>query len=413
MSKNISVVHIGTEISHSSAPLRIHEAVKTAGIDSRILTLRSKVDNSDIEICEKKLHYKIKNKIYSEKEKHELQNYPNKMNVPFSFGAMGLDVSKMDIVQRADILHLHWINGQFLAYQDIAKLGKLGKPIVWTFHDSWPMTGGCHVRYGCMGFAKQCGNCPELSSAEQCDISNRIIKNKKKYYPIAGITTVAPSRWMDENIRKSYLFSESKHAQIGNPLDLDIFKPTSITQKKNDKIVILFGANGVMDLEYKGYQYFVEAMSYLKKKYSILGEKIQIDIFGTEITNYPGLEAYKCKALGYIKSDEEMAEAYSNADIYAFPSLDDNLPGTVMECLACKTPVVCFNTCGIPEMVQHKINGYVAEFKNAHDFAEGIMWVMQNNHNNCLGSNGRNYILENFNLKKIGEKYKELYNMLM
>ena len=101
------------------------------------------------------------------------------------------------------------------------------------------------------------------------------------------------------------------------------------------------------------------------------------------------------------------------ADIYVFPSLDDNLPGTVMEALACETPVATFSTGGIPDMVHHKKNGYVAEYKNAKDLAEGIIWIYHNNLNNILGKNGRKHILSTYSMQNIGTQYKKLYEELL
>ena len=406
----IKVVHISTAISHSSAPLRIHHAVRKSGISSEILTLRSSADNEKIEIFNLPFNYKIKNKLLSFCEGQVLKRY-NRGDLPFSFGAVGVDLSKNRFIKNADIIHMHWINGQFLSFRSVAKLISLGKPIVWTFHDSWPMTGGCHVRYGCDKFQYECGNCPELHSDLENDVTRKIIKLKKKYYHIANIVTVSPSKWMYENVQKSSLFSQGVNTQIANPLDLKIFSMKNCENifDKKEKITLLFGASGALELEYKGFRYFTQAMQYLSIKYKELAQKIEINIFGTLNSNFVGLENYRCNGLGYIHSDSDMAEVYKNADIYVFPSLDDNLPGTVMESLACGTPVVAFETGGVPEMVQHKENGYIAQYKDYADLADGIAWVMENNGGNRLGCNARARIEEKYEVKIIGDLYKQLY----
>ena len=403
----IKVVHIGTAISHSSAPLRIHKAVKKAGVESCILTFQKSIENEDVHLAKKNLKYKIWNKFMFYYEKKQLGKY-SKENLPFSFGAMGIDLSQNEFVKNADIIHLHWINGQFLSYYNIKQLAKLKKPIVWTFHDSWPMTGGCHVRYGCEGFKKNCGCCPELNSLNPKDITAKIMRQKREIYPTDKIITVAPSKWMHDNINESSLFGKCYNVQIGNPLDLEIFSGKD-GNGKDEKIRILFGASGALELEYKGYQYFAKAMEYLYKTQKELAAKIEINIFGTEIKEFPGLENYECKALGYIKSEEKMAEMYRNADIYVFPSLDDNLPGTVMESLACETPVVAFQTGGVPELVQHKINGYVAKYKDSVDLADGIVWVKENRNEMKLGKKAREHIEMRYNEEIIGKNYVDLY----
>lgn len=406
--KTIKVVHIGTEISNSSAPLRIHKAVKGVGVDSKIVTLKSSVSRDDIYEVKRHFLYRCLNKIISYKENYLLGKFKEKENVPFSFGQMGISITKNKMIQQADILHLHWINGQFLSYKEINKLANMGKTIVWTFHDSWPMTGGCHVRYGCDRFMQACGCCPELHSTKQNDITNRIMRKKHKYFAGENMVIVCPSKWMCKNVKCSSVFSKCRIKKIGNPLDLRTFCNHK-QQVMDDKIRILFGASGALELEYKGYKYFVEALNYIKEKHSDIANRIVIQIFGTQNSSFEGLEGFKSEALGYIQTEEEMAKVYGQADIYVFPSIDDNLPGTVMESLACETPVVAFETGGVPEMVQHKENGYVAQYKNAIDLAEGILWVIGNNQGNSLGTLGRKFIEKNFEMQCIGQKYYELY----
>lgn len=411
--ENIKVLHIGTEISPSSAPLRIHNAVKQAGIDSKLLVLRKKVENDDIVVIKRTLATKIQIKLVNKGRQKKLSHYEME-NAPFSFGDVGNKIYTHDLVKEADILHLHWINGDYLSYKEIGRLVAMGKPIVWTFHDSWPMTGGCHVRYGCEKFKAECGCCPLLDSKNVNDITHDIWREKEKYYNAEHITVVAPSGWMLSNVKQSKLFSSSRTVQIGNPLDFDVFcSQRHAVDNKEKQIKILFGANGALELKYKGYAYFVKAMRHIKITYPEIADRIVIYIFGTDIKNYEGLGDFPCEALGFIHSEKEMAEVYSMADIYVFPSIDDNLPGTVMESLACETPVVAFETGGVPEMVKHKKNGYVARYKDYQDLAEGIAWVCENNANNVLGRAGRKHIEEEYAMERIAAQYIGLYENLM
>ncbi len=407
------VIHLTNSINHSSAPLRLVKALQLVGVESSLVVFTSNqiIDNQII--YKKNIFDKISNRVISKKEDNLIKKYKRE-DLPFSFGGSGVDLSRLNEIKQADIIHLHWINGQFLSYKSIDKLMKLGKPVVWTFHDSWPMTGGCHVRYGCERFMTGCGKCHELNSENENDITSHIIKQKQKYYHTKNIITVSPSKWMYENVCTSLLFSKSKNYQIGNPLDTELFsgKEKFVDFDQNDKINILFGSSGTISSKYKGYRYFVEAMKVLKEKNPTLSERIVINIFGTTETEFPDLIGYKTKSFGYIKSDEKMAEAYRNSDIYVFPSLDDNLPGTVMECLSCETPVVCFDTCGVPEMVKHKENGYVARFKDSEDLEAGIEWVWSKNIENKLGKEGRNYINSVYKSDIIAKEYLELYKTL-
>ncbi len=409
----MKVVHLTNSINHSSAPLRLVKALSKAGVESSIIVFSSNQDIDNQYRYKKNIFDRLSNHIISKKEVKIIDSY-NREELPFSFGGSGVDLSKLKEIRQADIIHLHWISGQFLSYKSIEKLMRLGKPIVWTFHDSWPMTGGCHVRYGCDRFMIGCGKCPELNSEDENDITSHIFKQKQKYYHAENIVTVSPSKWMYENVCKSPLFGKSRNFQIGNPLDTELFsgKESFVDFDLKDKLNILFGSSGTISSKYKGYRYFVDAMNILKKRNPALSERIVINIFGTTETIFPDLNGYETKSLGYINSDEEMAQAYREADIYVFPSLDDNLPGTVMECLSCETPVVCFDTCGIPEMVKHKENGYVARFKDSEDLEAGIEWVWNNNIENKLGKEGRNIIISAYKLNKIAKEYLEFYRTL-
>ncbi len=409
----MKVVHLTNSITHSSAPLRLVKALNEEGIESNLIVLSSNQNINNLTIYKKNIFDRLNNHYISKWENKIINGYKTE-GLPFSFGGSGVDVSKLPEVKNADIIHLHWINGQFLSFKSIGKIMKLGKPVIWTFHDSWPMTGGCHVRCGCDRFKEGCGKCHELNSLEENDITSSIILKKQRYYCADKIVTVSPSNWMYKNVCESGLFRNSRNYQIGNPIDTDIFYSkkefTEFDQK--EKIYILFGSSGTLSAEYKGYKFFVETMNVLKNKKNEFLDKIIIQIFGAVENNYPGLENFKIEHLGYINSDEEMAKSYREADIYVFPSLDDNLPGTVMECLACGTPVVCFDTCGIPEMVKHKENGYVARFKDSEDMARGIEWVYKNNKRNKLGISGKNFIKEIFEMRKIAIMHKQLYEKL-
>ena len=406
----MKVVHITCGISHSSAPLRLCNALDKVGIESVLLVKEKNVEDDRVVIQDRDFFYKIENRLISGKEKKLLSKY-DKEDLPFSFGGSGMDVSDNEQVKSADVIHLHWINGQYLSYRSVSKLVKMGKPVVWTFHDSWPMTGGCHVRFGCERFMEHCGKCPQLNSEDEKDISYDIITKKEKYYFADKFVTVCPSKWMKSNVCKSRLFSKADNRQIYNPLDVSKYKEKDNFQDYSDKkqINILYGSSGSTTSKYKGYTYFEETMKRLKCLRPDISKKVNIRIFGTAETEFPGLNGYKVETLGYIMSDDKMAEMYRDSDIYVFPSLDDNLPGTVMECLASGTPVVCFDTCGIPEMVINYRNGYVAKYKDSEDMATGIGWIYDNNIGNILGKAGRRYIEDNFSEETIAPLYKSLY----
>lgn len=418
------VVHISTSISESSANTKLHKALLKSGIDSNVLVFShsGEIDHVyDLNLTEVRtnLYEKIENrlkKIVVKKRKADAQIYKD---LPFSFGDVGMDLHKIKLIKSADIIHLHWICG-FLSLKTIQKLLRLGKPVVWTCHDSWPFTGGCHVRYGCKRFEQNCGMCRMFEVKKERDASYYVLKEKKRRWRGNHIVFVAPSRWMEENIKASTLFQKNRVICIPNAIDTDIFAPISeekIEQtlgykRQKDKIHILFGA-GDAKLPFKGYQYLLEVLKKLAERNSIYLKNIVVHIIGAEKDESGILSKFESKFWGYIKGQDKMVCLYNLADIFIYPSIDDNLPNMVMESLACETPVVAFETGGIPDMIVHKENGFLASYKDTDDLLNGILWVIENNTDNILGENARRRILAQYSEKVIAERHIELYRDLI
>ena len=276
-----------------------------------------------------------------------------------------------------DIIHLHWVCGGFLR---IETLKKLRKPIVWTLHDMWAFSGGCHYAGSCERFKDACGECPQLNSKEKNDLSHRILNRKMRAWRDADITIVSPSRWLADCAKASFLFRNRYVEVIPNGIDIERYKPIDkrvareILNLPQDRKLILFGAVNAMTDRRKGFQYLEPAF----RKLSMNGreDKLELIIFGAvEPANPPNL-GLKTHYVGALQDDTSLALLYSSADVFVLPSIQENLPNTVSEALACGVPVVAFNVGGIPDMVKHQVNGYVAWRGNTDDFAHGIQWVL-------------------------------------
>lgn len=414
----MKVVHLSTMVNQSSANTRIHQALLNAGIDSSIMVLEK---TNDIETCYEVKHSfieLIKNAIERRIEKYILHLcYPKREKVIFSSGLYGINILKDTRISEADIIHLHWINGGYISLFMLGKIIKLNKPIIWTIHDSWAFTGGCHVRYGCLGFTRQCGMCPMLGSVKENDFSRYVFERKSKLLKNNQIKFVCPSHWMNSNLKQSTLFKDNESIVISNPIDTDLFciKDLNETekmlkyQKDKSKFHLLFGAVAPTSTPYKGFSYLMKSLAHLKEQYPDLKEKIVLHIFGEEESQIEELKDFQCHFWGYISNPKDLAYLYSFMDVYVFPSLDDNLPNTVMESLSCGTPVVSFDTGGISDMVKHKKNGYLAKYKNTQDFCDGIAWILCNNTDNVLGINGRKKVESEFSCQGIAEKYIQFY----
>lgn len=413
MVNTINIVHVNAEIKENSVPNRLRIALGKNGIQTSILTSQTDVTDDDIYVVNRNFFDRVLRKIDYLLLKFEylIFKYDNK-GLPYSFYRTGMNISKNPIIKKADIIVLHWICANFISPGNLKQLVKMKIPIIIVCHDSWHFTGGCHVRLGCERFTEQCGKCPELNSGIIKDWSYQMLKMKTKAIKGKQITVVSPSNWMDRNVARSALFKDFKHYVIPNPIDIDLFSMKEDEKKKlKEKCTLTFGAVNAVKTPYKGYQKLMEALDILEKEY--LGDiQVQALIFGAEEGEERLNKKIKIKYLGYL-SESQMIKLFHNTDIYVMPSLDDNLPGTVMESLACGTPVVAFETGGIPDMICHKKNGYLAEYNNSEDLAKGIFWVMTHNKSNVLGKFGREHVVNCFSEKVVADQYMKLFNQLM
>jgi glycosyltransferase involved in cell wall biosynthesis len=334
----------------------------------------------------------------------------------FSTAAFGQDIVRRQEILNADIIHLHWINNGFLTPATIKKLVETGKPLVWSLHDMWAFTGGCHYPGTCEKFMKNCGNCPFLKSPSEKDLSYRIHNQKLKSYAEGNISFIAVSNWMAENARKSSLIGNRRIEVIPNPIDTDIYKPgvkSEIREKlglPRDKFLIISGAANLNDKR-KGFAFLLQALHEMKEKRPDISEKFGLITFGksSAVVNTP-IPVYP---QAYLKDDYSIAKLYQAADVFVLPTLEDNLPSTVMESLSCGTPVVAFNTGGIPDMVDHLQNGYLAELKNTGELANGIHWVEKHSDLSLLHNTCRKKVVENFSNEVVSAKYIEFYRSML
>jgi glycosyltransferase involved in cell wall biosynthesis len=367
----------------------------------------------------------------------------------FSQAKIGVDVSNHPLIQQSDIIHLHWINFGFLSLNSLEKIFKTNKPIVWTLHDMWAFTGGCHYARECTNYEKNCGNCEQfLRNPSKNDLSHQVWERKKTIFLNANLTIVTCSEWLAQKARESSLLKDKTIISIPNPIDIDVFRPIekSIARAyfnlSPDKKYILFGAVKISD-ERKGFAYFTEAISMLDVRLSMCEtdealnpeqqtsntehrttnieqrkKNIEIIIFGqAQASDFEALP-FKANILGRLSDLETIAKAYSAATVFVSPSIEDNLPNTIMESMACGTPVVGFEVGGIPEMIDHKNSGmpptgYLAKYKSAEDLAKGIYWTLFESDYQELVHNSRQKVLDNYSEKVVAEKYKKVYQSLI
>lgn len=334
-----------------------------------------------------------------------------------STAATGINISTHQKLQEADIIHLHWINQGMLSLKGIRELLKSGKPIVWTMHDMWVFTGICHYAGMCENFKKNCGQCIFLNSKSAKDLSMHIFQRKQRL-DYSAIHFVACSEWLKGIAGDSKLLGDGHVMSIPNPIDSIAFAPVSKEQARVrfnlpiDKKLILFGAVKIADSR-KGFNYFCEAIKMFITHYPALCKNVELLFLGDK--GEDDLQEFEMVVhnIGYLSKQEDIVALYNVADVFVIPSLEDNLPNTIMEALACGTPVVGFRTGGIPEMVTHLENGYIADYKNSSDLMRGIYWTLFEADYEAVSQKARQKVLENYTEEVIVQKYYSLYNQLL
>ncbi len=278
-----------------------------------------------------------------------------------------------------DVVNLHWINGGYLNIETIAKLNR---PLVWTLHDMWPFTGGCHYTQECDRYTKSCGICPQLGSKKSWDLSRWVWQRKASLWKNLDMTIVSPSRWLAKCALSSSLFQNLRIEVIHNGIDTQKYRPIpkysarDLLNLPQDKKLILFGALQATSDKRKGFHLLQAALQKLST--SNEEKNLEVVIFGaSRPDNLPDF-GFKSHYLGLLNDDFSLALLYSAADVFVAPSTQDNLPNTLVEAIACGTPCVGFNIGGIPDVIEHQKNGYLAEPDRIEDFARGITWILEN-----------------------------------
>ena len=283
----------------------------------------------------------------------------------------GIDITRTEEYKEADIIHLHWINQGMISLSCLKQMIKDGKKIVWTLHDEWPYLGICHYRSECQ--ETECRKCPLLPG----NIAHKRYLKKQELYKKGNITFVGCSQWITERAQQA--LPETKVVHINNCIPHNIFRHIDQQEARKklglpiDKKIILFCSQNLND-ERKGFAYLQQALNQL----TIHNSQFIIKDSPSPLGETEGGLSTVCIGKGgrYISSPEEMATMYAAADVFVIPSLQDNLPNTIAEAMSCGTPCVGFNVGGIPEMIDHQQNGYVAKYKDVTDLAEGICYVL-------------------------------------
>ncbi|NMB57378.1 glycosyltransferase [Candidatus Beckwithbacteria bacterium] len=314
---------------------------------------------------------------------------------------------KSEKFQKADLIHCHNLHGLYFNLDSLVEISKF-KPVIWTLHDMWAITGHCAHSFDCNKWQKGCHNCPYLSVYQKLfwDNTKYLWEKKKQIYQNSKLSLVVPSLWLKEKINKSILQKQEVNL-IYNGVDHNIFKKLNQKElrKKNDlpndkKIILSF--NYGSKNSWKGFEYIEKIIALPENKNCLFlligGEK--------------KIKAQNIVYLNTSNKPEILNQYYNLADLFLYTSLADNFPLVIPETLATGLPVVSFSTGGIKEIITHKQNGYLAKYQNSKDLQNGINYILNLNEKKLKKMQTENIakIKQFFTQEIMCKNYFKLYN---
>jgi glycosyltransferase involved in cell wall biosynthesis len=394
---------------------RLMEALKNNGVKAKMLVRDKETDQ--ITVVALKQTATLRWHFLWERLTIYLYNHFSRKHLfEIDIANAGTNITTLREFQEADLIHLHWINQGMLSINNIKQILDTGKPIVWTMHDLWPATALCHYTHECTAFSTGCHNCQYLhGEGSDKDLSTKLWKKKKKLYQNANISFVTCSKWLKGEAQKSGLLIGKRLTSIPNPINTYAFHPEDKREAKIhaglpiDRRLILFVSQRVTDKR-KGMEYFTKAIKIMTERFPEMKENTGIAVLGghsEEIANQLSLPTY---SLGYVREERRIINIYNAVDVFVLPSLEDNLPNTIMEAMACGIPCIGFNIGGIPEMIEHQVNGYVAKYKDSDDLSNGIRWVLNDSTYKTLSENALHKVTSDYSQHSVAMKYIDVYN---
>lgn len=399
----MKILHLNTFAQGGAAKacIRLHQGLLEQGVDSNILFLEGQDINIPKSSSVQKQYTGNFNKFVTDQRlifnkvitQVKLKKYEKGEEI-FAFLYSLIDIMKHPMYKEADIVNLHWVTG-LLNFNKFFKQNK--KPLFWTLHDKAPFTGGNHY-----------DSFFPLKSYETI-IKKNYKKKQRLYRTQKSVDVVSPSKWLKNESEKSKIWNDAVHHLIPYGLDQSIFTNHDIDLSRrvlglpNNKKIILFVADSITQPR-KGLQFLLDAIKNINR------EDLIVCTVGGIIDTTPELP--ELINLGYIGDERLMGLVYSAADIFVIPSLEDNLPNTVLESLMCGTPVIGFNVGGIPDMIEDGVNGKLCYKIDSANLREIIIQFLNNN-----VTLNRNQIREKaitcYALEKQAKSYINLYKKVL
>ncbi len=405
----MKIVHISN--TDSGGALELHAAMLENGIDSSMIVAKHDLGYAG-EIYKVGFVDKARS-VTSNFIATMLFNNLNESRGMYSYPMLGAKLSQHKLVLLADVIYLHFVaHSSFLSLKGIEQLLKLGKPVIFITRDMWPITGGCHYFRDCDNYITSCSICPVFNNRKTI-ISYPGNQQKQKYSlynKYNNLFFVGISSWNTDEIRRAKVTSKLTPITIHNCIDTNIFKPlskvaarTMLNLPLND-ILVGFGARDINN-PLKGGQFAKEALKIISQKQEI---KFKIVTFGRNQGNSRMLENTEQFNLGQLMDRYSMALFYNAVDVYVNPTLAEAFGNTAAESLSCGVPVVGFKVGGLMDIVDHNVNGYLADVDDTKDLVDGILKFIRLSNNLEIVKLCRRKAVDNYSRNVIFNKHMGL-----
>jgi glycosyltransferase involved in cell wall biosynthesis len=347
------------------------------------------------------------------------QNRTPLSNTSFSLPYPGVDLISVDAIATANVINLHWV----AYFQSPVTLCHLlaKKPVVWTLHDMWAFTGGCHYSAGCTQYQQDCAICPQLQ-VDSYGLTAAILQDRLDLLSDTPLIIVTPSQWLADCAKQSRVLRNQRIEVIPYSLETDVFSPLNRAEAKQElgmetgAIALLIGADNGNEHR-KGFAELLQVLHLCCQDPQfqdlLAAQKFQLWCFGIPNEQLTELNL-PLHSFGRIDSDRQLRQIYAAADLFVLPSLEDNFPNTMLEAMSCGTPVVAFEIGGIPDVVKNGVTGWTVPLGDIAAMAAAILeCVFTDDVREQRGQASRQVMAEQHGLTVQAQRYLELYKDLI
>ena len=406
------ILHVGYSDTRGGAAIsmmRLHNSLIEKNIDSTVL-VAEKISNDPSVIGPTKSFEILINEVKKILVRQKKFIFENHSIYSHSLNFFDSNIIKKINEINPDIVNLHWVNNETLSIKQIAKIKQ---PIVWTFADMWPMCGGEHYsetqRYK-EGYHKN----NKETYVKRFDLNRYLWLQKKNNWNTNIKKIVCISDWLTKKASESSLFENSSIETINCNIDLNIWKPIEkniarniLDLPKEKKLFLFVSTNGVNDLR-KGFKFIDKALNELSNN------KSDFELIIAGKGKGVGKKNYSYRIIDKIFDGDpiQLRLLYSACDLVLSPSILEAFGQVAVEAASCGTPSIGFNKTGFTDIIDHKVNGYLANYLNQEDFNLGINWMINELEKKTISQNCINIVNKKFSNDCISNKYIRLYKSI-